>query len=63
MRFFFFFIGKKSKPFINPASLSKSVKNIRIHWSKGESTCVYFFFLLFFNREISKAKVFLCLSC
>lgn len=50
-----FFQGKKPEPLINSANLSESVKNIRILQSKGESICVYFF-LLFFNREISKAK-------
>ena len=55
---FFFFRGKKSKPFIKPASLSKSVKNIRIHWSKGESTCVYFFSSYFSTGKSQRQRYF-----
>ena len=54
----FFLRGKKSKPFIKPASLSKSVKNIRIHWSKGESTCVYFFSSYFSTGKSQRQRYF-----
>ena len=53
---FFFFRGMKSKLFTNPASLSKSVKNIRIFRSKGESTCVYFFFSSYFSMGKSQRQ-------
>ena len=60
---FFFFRGMKSKLFTNPASLSKSVKNIRIFRSKGESTCVYFFFPPIFQWGNLKGKdIFLPLT-
>lgn len=58
MRFFFFSRGKKSKPFTNPASLSKSVKNTRILWNKGESTCVYFFSSYFSTGKSQRQRYF-----
>lgn len=55
---FFFSRGKKSKPFTNPASLSKSVKNTRILWNKGESTCVYFFSSYFSTGKSQRQRYF-----